>query len=467
MRRPLLLLLALAWISLMFLSCGYSSPSSSTNTSGIKSRVFVSQDISGGNVAAGVEVIDAQTDTLFTGTLISGGATPGMMVVTPNRNQTLVFSKEGLTLSLIDNNSEQNAAHATLLGATQSIVVSPDSSTAYVAEPTASVPGQTSTGAMQVISLTNASALAEVSCFTPQSPPGSPCLPQIHSYQFLSINHSGNRILAFSNSADTVDPPPNPSAPGCSSLVPCYAFVITPSNIGTQTSPVTWIAGFDHPVAAFFSNDDKTAYVVSCGANCGGTTASVQKLDMTTDPPTPGASVSVPAAETATIVGTTMYLAGTPFSGGTPSELCTGNTQAKYCGLLTIFDLSTFTITNSNPIQITDGYHDHIAMGANGQLFVGAHGCTEILPSGGNKEIRGCIAIYNTQTGAVVVPSNSGDVTGLQPIANRHVVYVIQKNIGSGTPVGELEIFDTTTDKPQNTQVDISGDAVDVVAVDQ
>jgi len=106
-------------------------------------------------------------------------------------------------------------------------------------------------------------------------------------------------------------------------------------------------------------------------------------------------------------------------------------------------------------------------MGANGQLFVGAHDCTEILPSGGNKEIRGCLTIYNTQTGAVVIPSLSGDVTGLQPIANRHVVYLVQKNITSGAPVGELEIFDTTTDNIQIKQVDISGDAVDVVAVDQ
>jgi hypothetical protein len=158
-----------------------------------------------------------------------------------------------------------------------------------------------------------------------------------------------------------------------------------------------------------------------------------------------------------------MYLAGTPV----PASPCTGQkTQAQSCGLLTILDLTTMTVSNSNPI-VTDGYHDHIAMGANGQLFVGAHDCTEILPSGGNNETRGCLAIYNTQTGAVVIPSNSGDVTGLQPIANRTVVYVVQKNISSGNPVGELEIFDTTTDKLQNKQIDISGDAVDVVAVDQ
>ena len=135
--------------------------------------------------------------------------------------------------------------------------------------------------------------------------------------------------------------------------------------------------------------------------------------------------------------------------------------------MLTIVDLSTLTVTNPNPIVITDGYHDHISMGANGQLFVGAHDCTEILPSGGNKETRGCLSIYNTKSGAVLIPSNSGDVTGLLPIANRAVVYVVQKNISSGTPVGELEIFDTGTDKLQKTQIDISGDAVDVVAVDE
>jgi hypothetical protein len=428
LRRALLLLLAFLCVSLLLLSCGYTSPSSSSNASGIKYRAFVSQDVSAGNVVAGVHIVDAQKDLLDLGTLISGGATPGMMVVTPNRNQTLVFSSSDLTLNLINNASETNVAHLTLPGATHSIVVSPDSLTAYVAVPTAPVVGQ-QPGAIEVLSLSTGAITGEISCFV-QNPPG-PCLPQDHTYQYLSISHNGNRILAFSPDSDSV-------------------FVITPGNLGSGNTPVVEVPGFDKPVQAFFSNDDSTAYVVNCGANCSGAQASVQSLDLISN--IPGTAVDIPAAEVATLVGTTMYLAGTPV----PPSACTGQqTQATTCGLLTVFDLTTMSVTNASHIIITDGYHDHIAMGANGQLFVGGNTCTEISQGG---ETRGCLSIYNTQTGAVVIPAARGDVTGLQPIANRSVVYLVQN--------GELWIYDTATDKLQKTQVDISGVAVDVKTVD-
>lgn len=435
MRRALPLLLAFLSISVLFLSCGYSSSGTRNNVSGLKSRAFVSQDVSGGNTFAGVEIVDTQTDLLTGGTLISAGSKPGMMVVTPNRNETLVFSSADLTLTIVNNAAESDIAHPTLPGVTQSMVVSPDSNRAYVAVPTAPVEQQ-SPGTVEVVDLPSGTFLGQVN---------------IPAVTYLSISHNGNRILAFSSSADTTDLP-------CTPQVPCFLFLITPGDIGTQTNPVTPIPGFDHPDSAFFSTDDNTAYVVNCGAECGGTQASVQKLDLTTTTCLPyGACPPVPvgAASVATIVDTTMYLAGTPFSGGLPSQLCDGQTQAKYCGLLTVFDLPSMSVTNGNPILITDGYHDHIAMGANGQLFVGAHDCTEIQ----GKEIRGCLSIYNTQTGAVVIPRANGDVTGLQPIANRSVVYLVQN--------GELQIYDTGNDKLQTTQVDISGEAVDVVAVDQ
>jgi hypothetical protein len=57
-----------------------------------------------------------------------------------------------------------------------------------------------------------------------------------------------------------------------------------------------------------------------------------------------------------------------------------------------------------------------------------------------------------------VIPPATGDVTGIQPIATRSVVYVVQD--------GELQIYDTSTDKLQSTQVDIRGQAQDVKLVD-
>jgi hypothetical protein len=240
--------------------------------------------------------------------------------------------------------------------------------------------------------------------------------------------------------------------------------VITPKNIGIGNA-VTSIGGFDRPVSAFFSSDDSTAYVLNCGAECGGQQASVQKLEMTPSQCQPDgvcAPVPVPAGSVFLVSGSTMYIAGTPFSaGGGPSLLCstgTTTTQATDCGLLTIFDLNTMSVPpNAAPIVITDGYHNRMALAANGQLFIGARTCTEISTT----ETRGCLSIYNTlptttvgsvPPGGVLIPPVNGDVTGIQSVAKRTVVYVIQ---GQGVSLGgSLFIYDATTDALENNPND-------------
>ena len=426
MKRALFPLLLLLAASLMLPNCGSSKSGTATTTSGLTHRAFFTENVSAGTITAGVYIVDAQTDIRPSVAPISAGNTPGMMVLTPNRAQTLVFSPEEDQFTVITNASETAANHITVPGFTESIVVSPDSSTAYAAVPTAAVVGQ-SPGAVEVISLSSVTFTGEVA---------------IPSVRYLSIDNAGSRILAFSDNSDSVA-------------------VITPLNIGTNTGAVTYVGGFDRPVAAFFSSDDTTAYVVNCGAECGGTQASVQTLDLTTN--TAGKAVPVPAASVAMLNGTTMYLAGTPV----PASPCTGQTTAATtCGLLTIFDLTSMAATNSG-IAITDGYHNHLALGANGRLFIGARTCAEITAASPGAEARGCLSIFNTQTGAVVIPPANGDVTGIQPIANRTVVYVVQN--------GALAIYDTTTDALENNPNDpnnpgqianLAGQFVDVKTVD-
>ena len=133
------------------------------------------------------------------------------------------------------------------------------------------------------------------------------------------------------------------------------------------------------------------------------------------------------------------------------------------------------TVTNTSPIVITDGYHNRIAMAANGQLFIGARNCTEIIPQDPppvGAEVRGCLSIYNSLTTAwagipsagVVIPPVNGDATGLQPIATRDVVYVIQ---GQGVQGGTLYIYSTETDALQSVQItNLIGGFIDVKTVD-
>ena len=455
LKRVLILVLFLPPASLLWLSCG-SSPSSSTQTSGLKYRAFITNNVSAGTTSAGIYIVDAATDVRPVTAPISAGNTPAMMVVTPNRTQTLVFSGNGTQfsdnqLSIINNASEANAAHVTLPGMTESFVVSPDSSSAYVAVPTAPVVGQ-SPGLVEAISLGSGAVTGQVE------------VPSVH---YLSIDTSGNRIFGFSDNSDSVA-------------------VITPSQIGIGNA-VTYIGGpgvFDRPVAAFFSSDDSTAYVVSCGAECGGAQAGVQQFNLITNTLVASVAACTPdktqcAGSVALVNGATMYLAGTPYSGGLPSQPCTGETTAATtCGLLTIVDLSTMSVTNTAPIIITDGYHNRMALGANGQLFIGARTCTEIVPPvppPAGAETRGCLSIYNTLTtavgsvpaGGVMIPPESGDVTGIQPIATRSVVYVVQ---GQGIQGGTLYIYDTTTDAVDTVEEqkisNLIGNFIDVKTVD-
>jgi hypothetical protein len=477
LKKVLILLLFLLPASLSLLSCGgYSAPSSGGG-SGIKYRAFITNNVSAGTGLAGVYVVDAANDVRGSVSPISVGNTPGMMVLTPNRTLTLVFSGDGTQFSdnqftIISNANEATGGHVTLPGLTESFVVSPDGSAAYIAVPTAPVIGQ-SPGVIDVISLSTGTKTAEISCppinpNPPDPPPPPVCVTKDQGdqgfnppYHFLSIGNTGNRVLAFSQGSDSVA---NAIA------------VITPSSVGTANPVVTFVPGFDHPVWAFFNSDDSTAYVVNCGAECGGTQASVQTLDLRTN--TAGTAVPVPAATVAVVNNSTMYLAGTPLPKPNPQP-CTGEmTQATSCGLLTVFDLSSMTVSNTTPIIITDGYHNHMALGANGQLFIGARTCTEIVPPvppPTGTEVRGCLSIYNTQSvpvgsiqpGAVTIPPTTGDVTGIQPVATRDVVYVVQ---GQNVQGGTLYVYDTKTDAVDAVEEqklsNLIGDFVDIKTID-
>jgi hypothetical protein len=121
--------------------------------------------------------------------------------------------------------------------------------------------------------------------------------------------------------------------------------------------------------------------------------------------------------------------------------------------VLSVVDVGSSSVTAT--ALIPDGYHNRIQMGANGQLFIGSRTCTNVTSS---SETRGCLAIFDPVHSKVTVPPQTGDVTGIEPIPNRSVVYVCQG--------GALKIYDTVTDQVQTTQVNIVGQAIDVKVVD-
>jgi hypothetical protein len=440
LRQSALAILVLVAASAILVSCGsnYNNNPIGTqpvaNPATIKVHVFVSNPLfsTGSSTAPVLNVVDGQLDLISPG-LISVGATsptPGTMVLFPNKGRTLVFSASNNSITVVNNASQSVAQSSggtteslTLPGFSESIVVAPDNATGFATIPTAPVSGQ-SPGVVDVLNLSTDAISAAIPI------PGA---------RYLAQSHNGNRILVLGNRPDTVT-------------------VLTPSSVGTSTDPRLDIQSslFDHPVWAVFSSDDSTAYILNCGPECGGMTASVTLLDINSN--LPGPTIPVDAGTFGLLSGSTLYVAGTKPGANT----CAGSTTATLattCGEVSAVDLGTMTV--SATATITDGYHNLMQMGANNQLFIGARACTNIkAPANGSNpgEVRGCLSILDANKTTVVVPPFNGDVTGVQPITRRNVVYVVQN--------GQLNIYDTTTDQLQKTQVDIIGQAVDVLQVD-
>ena len=441
LRQSVLAILFLLAASALLVSCG--SNNNLNNTIGlppqadpakIRVHVFVSNPLfsAGAGSAPVLNVVDGQKDLISPNVVPVGSTspTPGLMVLYPNKKLTLVFSASNNSLTAVNNVSQQvaqdsagNTQALTLPGFTDSVIVAPDNATGFAAIPTVLVNGQ-SPGAVTVLNLSGNAISATLPI------PGA---------RFLAQSNDGSRIVVLGSRPDTVT-------------------VLTPSSVGTSSDPRLDVQSplFDHPVWAAFSSDGSTAYILNCGPECGGTTASITFLDINSN--LPGPTIPVDAGTIGLISGNTLYVAGTKPGANT----CAGSTTptlATTCGEVSAIDLGTLTV--SATATITDGIHNRIQMGSNNQLFIGAQACTNIKVAANGStpaETRGCLSILDANQMKVIVPPLNGDVTGIQPITRRNAVYVIQN--------GQLEIYDTTTDKLQKTQVDIIGQAVDVLEVD-
>jgi hypothetical protein len=425
LKKTVISLAVLLAASVTIVGCGSSNSSSKNHASGLKFRAFVSNSLSGGSAPV-INIVDATKDVLSPATISLFGILPqaGLMAVTPDLRLTLVFSPPGDIL-LIDNATESvlsGAPTTSLPGVTESIAVANNSATAYAAVPDAPVPGQ-APGAVVAINLLTGAVQATIP------------VPAAH---YLVLSPDSSSLLVFSDNSNNVT-------------------VIATGLIGTNNDPRQPVGGiccFDRPVWAVFA-DSATAYVFNCGAECpGGVSAGITTFDVGS--PAPGPTVALSGATYGILNGGVLYVAGTP-----PNTACGGGAAgAPSCGTLNLVDVGSMKVINPNPITITNGYHNRMAMGSLGQLFIGASSCTSIGVLG--DEVRGCLSIYNTTNSTVVIPPQIGDATGIEPIAGRNIVYVCEG--------GVFQIFDTTTDQllvqVNPPPIDIVGFSIDVKVVD-
>jgi hypothetical protein len=458
--KPRVLVLTLVmWAMMSLAGCGgaKSSTSSSgtsgsgTSTTGITDRVLVSQDVTSATSIGGLVVINGNIDILARVPPISAGNSPSLMAINPGRSSLAAFDLSSNNVYGVNTSTEKAIGQVHLPGPTSSMVLPTSNPVGYSAVPSANIPGYPVLGAVETMNFSSG-ALTTIA---------------VSSAQTVVSNNTGSQLLVFSNDSNSVTllNPADAIPPVDMSCFPS----LDPNP--PQNPPVcTIINGFDRPVFAVVNGN--TAYILNCGAECGGTQASIQTLDLSSL--AVGTPVPVNGATWAYLSGTNLYVAGD----GTPTgQLCASltnsvnkKTAATFCGTLDIVNLTTMTDPYFNKpaaeIAIPDGYHQRMDMSANGQLFVGSKDCTNIGnvndPSG---EVRGCLAILNTNTGAVVIPPDNGDVTGLQSFTSRDVEYVAED--------GNLRVYDTLTDAllinqdylPLGT-IPVVGYAYDVKAID-
>jgi hypothetical protein len=260
----------------------------------------------------------------------------------------------------------------------------------------------------------------------------------------LVMSPNGTKLLVFPDPQGQI--PPN-----------THAFFV----VDTKTSLVQAVIDgqLDQPITAVFGTSDTQAFILNCGAECGGSAASVVSVDFSTASPVFSANVPVNAATVGLLSGTTLFVAGTPAPAPTgPGAAC----PLSRCGALTA--INTTALTAGAAVPITDGLHEKMALTTTGRLYIGASGCS-VEPGAVADTTRGCLSIFNTVSSTTTFPvqssfRNNFDVTGLLPITGRNVIYVVQG--------GALDIFDTNTDALETgiTQIDIIGNAADAVLID-
>ena len=429
MKKCFLLQAVFALTSLGFVSCGGSSGITKP-PGGFTERVFVSQSAAAPTAASGLVVVNGYDDTLVK-KVISAGTSPGMMITDPSRATLLAFDSATNSVQVVSTARESSTGSIQLPGPTTSLA-EPNSTTGFAAVPNAILNGSAPGGVVEM----NLASGGTIGTF---SVPGA---------QTVISNAGGSQLLVFSNDASLVN-----------SVTIVSPFLL---NSGSPTSVA--VTGFDHPVYGIYSPDGSTAYILNCGPQCGGIQASVQLLNVQTSPPSlTGPAIPVDAATIGYLSGSTLYVAGT--SPSTANNACTGeSTAATVCGRLDTVNLASLTVTGS--AVITNGYHDRIDLSLGGQLFIGSYNCTTVgnvnNPQG---EVRGCLSIFNTTNGSVVIPPDNCDVTGLQSFSSRYVEYVAEG--------GYLRVYDTQTDTLlENTQyiptgtIVVTGIVTDVKAVD-
>jgi hypothetical protein len=296
----------------------------------------------------------------------------------------------------------------------------------------------------------------------PSGVPPVPCTAPSGQFSVYSVVHlTSNQQTAAIN---------NPNYLGAQDCEPqnLPQFCVFPVSTGSS-------ATFDHPIKAVFSPDGSNVYVLNCGPECGGTTAGLSVIPVTTsvlNPVSTGASgialvatsnIAIPGGATNAIFnGNTMYVAGQCLAG--QNLQCASATppgDGLFVGQLTVLNTGTGGITGQ--FSISDGTHNKMVFADDSTLWVGSTQCQAgehyKQNQGGSSAPYGCLTMFNTSNNSVLIDAYKGSATGIAAVTGLSKVYTAEG--------GQVYIYNTTDGSERdNSNVTVTGTAIDVAYMD-
>ena len=448
----------------------------------LANRVMVSLTVNGST--GSLQILDALRDirnnientvSSFTISGYSGGY-PSRIYNFPAEVAGYVYDNSQGSLTKIDYGKEASAGSAgTLGGLAPSIAIPPSFNHIYAAVQ--------ANGQLVVIDNTVGKTYALN-------------LPNVYS---VSANIGDTVVLAMVRNSNTLyrliklnsNKTAPPGAIDCQPVIlPVYCVVPVPDS---SSSP-----SFDHPVSAYFSLDGWTAYLLNCGPECGGSTASITMMPIAplqvTVCPTPASDTSgVPecptsGSDTSPVTGHLNIPGGvtTALSDGSTLYLAGQQLQADglFTGFLTTVDQGSNTITGQ--YSISDGYHTKLLFADDNTLWIGSQSCATgerqhqaTLGNTTQAANYNCLSRFdlgaksvtivpavNQNTGTAVGYPNTnqnqyyyGDLTGLCWVQGLHKVYTAYG--------GQVHAFNTADGSEINNYlITVQGTALDVAYMD-
>jgi hypothetical protein len=298
----------------------------------------------------------------------------------------------------------------------------------------------------------------------------------------VSVNPGGTAALAFVQNSNYVYYPikltaaqsitysggPNTwpkAAVDCEPLnAPGWCLFQAQSPDSTDSYGYTYGAplSFDRPVKAIFSADGNTAYVLNCGPECGGGTASVSLMPVAPLIFLPGQGSGL-MPKTGAIPNITTPGGATNALQASSTLYVTGQEMMKdgyFGGHLTLVNLANNTA--GAPIAISDGepgMPSRMILADDNTLWIGMVQCTN-GERYNNGQAYGCLTMVNTTTNTVsLLESYLGDLTGIAAVSGLHKIYVAEG--------GQVYIYSTVDGSTiDNQYVTVTGTAYDVAYMD-